>query len=580
MRKRAAMLVACVALGACAAPLDEDAASSTSAEEALSGDTGFANARSKMEEIRGDLASNQAHLRGVLTPAQTAQYSAAFFRLDRVVKASDDYAKKAIALASNLAKETAKLAANTAKPVPDCGGAHIGGIDARIGRSRDLYNSAKLLATANVVGKGKTSPRSQAEAPAYAVRAFYKYMLQHPDVRGCIVSLDDLEKDLGANHAQMMVQLKSEDPTADALALVTRTFEPLGDASGAVTKAAAVLEQFARTQDAGAFAKAAATPSTKLAGAVLAILDVGGLANDLAHGRYKDFLIAALKGSASDVASISEAVSLLEGVVDSGRALGFVTKAAAFAKVTGRIAAGVGVVTGAIQLFSDLDAYEGDRLLHLSRIAADAAALQASIVLLVGGGELVAPATAIVLLTMTVFVIAQWWHNHEVWSRRNAETKALLRMVGFDPGVSDTLADADDDTLRALTNKRGDHDLGLAPEEVQNLASLAQTVKNGREAFFLSPDDLGWVASATKVATLWTMSSASAFEMIKVTAGTTDATDILGVLDGCVRVGPRGAPGAFASKQGFYDAVASCRSDAPNDNKAAFDRLTTFLRAH
>ena len=65
MRKRAAMLVACFALGACAAPLDEDTASSTSAEDALSGDNGFAKARSKMEEIRGDLASNQAHLRGV-----------------------------------------------------------------------------------------------------------------------------------------------------------------------------------------------------------------------------------------------------------------------------------------------------------------------------------------------------------------------------------------------------------------------------------------------------------------------------------------------------------------------------------
>lgn len=568
MRKRAAMLVACFALGACAAPLDEDTASSTSAEDALSGDNGFAKARSKMEEIRGDLASNQAHLRGVLTPPQTTQYSAAFYRLDRVVKASDDYAKKAIALGSNLAKETAKLAGQ-AGAVPSCGSTRFG-TDARITTSRDLYKSAKLLATANVVGTGKTSP-------AYAVRAFYKYLIEHQDVRQCLgKSLEDLEKDLGANHAQMMVQLKSEDPTADALALVTRTFQPLGDASGAVTKAATALEQFARTQDAGAFAKAAATPSTKLAGGVLAILDVGELANDLAHGRYEDFLIGALKGGASDVASIAEAVSLLEGVVDSGRALGFVTKAAAFAKVTGRIAAGVGVVTGAIQLFSDLNRYEGDRLLHLSRIAADAAALQASIVVLVGAGSLIPVAGAIVLLTQTVFVIAEYWHKHEVRGRRNADTKAVLRMVGFSAGVSDTLADADNDALRALTNKRSDQALGLAPEEVQKLASRAQTVKNGRESFFLLPDDTGWIATAAEVATLWTLSSPSAFEMIEVTAGTTDATDIRVVLDGCVTV----QSGVFASKQGFYDAVASCRRDAPNEDKAALDRLATFLRAH
>lgn len=571
MRKRSTMLVACVALAlaACAAPTDDDVADSTSAEEALSGDTGFSNARSKMEEIRGDLASNQSHLRGVLTPAQTTQYSAAFYRLDRVIAASNDYAKKANTLATNLSKETTKLAANTGKPVPNCGGAHVGAIDARITKARDLHKSAKLLAKANVAGVGKTSP-------AYAVRAFYKYMLDHADVRACIVSLDDLEKDLGTNHAQMMVQLKSEDPTADALALVERTFEPLGKASGAVNKAAAELAQFAKTQDAAAFAKAAASPTTKLAGGVLAILDLGELANDLAHRRYQDFVVGALKGGADDVASIAEAVSLLEGVVDSGRALGFVTKAAAFAKVTGRIAAGVGVVTSAIQLFSDLNRYEGDRLLHLSRIAADAAALQASIVILVGAGSLIPVAGAIVLLTQTVLVIAEYWHKHEVTSRRNKDTKATLRMIGLSAGVSDTIADADNATLRALTNKRGDYDLGLAPEEVQKLATLAQTVKNGREAFFLLPDDPGWIASAAEVAGLWNMSSATAFGMIKETAGPTDATDIRVVLDGCVAV----QSGVFASKQGFYDAVASCRRDAPSEDKAALDRLTTFLRAH
>ena len=568
MRKRAAMLLACFALGACAAPTDEDVADSTSEEAALSGDNGFSNARSKMEEIRGDLASNQSHLRGVLTPAQTTQYSAAFYRLDRVVKASDDYAKKAITLASNLSKETTKLAAQPGT-VPHCGGARVGAIDARITKARDLYNSAKLLATAHVAGTGTN-------APAYAVRAFYKYILDHADIRQCLGKSEaDLEKDLGTNHAQMMVQLKSEDPTANALALVDRTFEPLGKASGAVNKAAAELAQFAKTQDAAAFAKAAATPTTKLAGGVLAILDLGELANDLAHGRYQAFVVGALKGGADDVASIAEAVSLLEGVVDSGRALGFVTKAAAFAKVTGRIAAGVGVVTSAIQLFSDLNRYEGDRLLHLSRIAADAAALQASIVILVGAGSLIPVAGAIVLLTQTVLIIAEYWHKHEVTSRRNKDTKATLRMIGLSAGVSDTIADADNATLRALTNKRGDYDLGLAPEELQKLATLAQTVKNGREAFFLLPDDPGWVASAAEVAGLWNMSSATAFDMIKQTAGPTDATDIRVVLDGCVAV----QSGVFAGKQGFYDAVASCRRNAESEDKAALDRLTTFLRA-
>ena len=568
MRKRAAMLVACFALGACAAQADGDVADSTSAEAALSGETGFSNARSKMEEIRGDLASNQSHLRGVLTPAQTAQYSAAFYRLDRVVAASDDYAKKAITLATNLSKETTKLAGQTGA-VASCGSTRYG-TDARITKALDLYESAKLLASAHVAGTGKN-------APAHAVRAFYKYLLDHANIRQCLGKSEaDLEKDLGTNHAQMMVQLKSEDPTANALALVERTFEPLGTASGAVNKAAAELAQFAKTQDAAEFAKAAATPTTKLAGGVLAILDLGELANDLAHRRYQDFVVGALKGGAGDVASIAEAVSLLEGVVDSGRALGFVTKAAAFAKVTGRIAAGVGVVTSAIQLFSDLNRYEGDRLLHLSRIAADAAALQASIVVLVGAGSLIPVAGAIVLLTQTVLVIAEYWHKHEVTSRRNKDTKATLRMIGLSPDVSDTIADADNATLRALTNKRGDYDLGLAPEELQKLAALAQTVKNGREAFFLLPDDPGWIASAAEVAGLWSMSSATAFDMIKTTAGPTDATDIRVVLDGCVAV----QGGVFASKQGFYDAVASCRRNAESEDKAALDRLTTFLHAH
>ena len=568
MRKQALMLVACLALGACAAEADENVADSTNTEEALSGDSGFSNARSKMEEIRGDLASNQSHLRGVLTPAQTSQYSAAFYRLDRVVAASDDYAKKATTLATNLSSATAKLAADAGK-VPNCGGTRYG-TDARIVKARDLYKSAKLLATAHVAGTGKN-------APAYAVRAFYKYMLDHADIRQCLGKSEaDLEKDLGTNHAQMMVQLKSEDPTATALALVERTFEPLGAASGAVNKASAELAQFAKTQDAAAFAKAAATPTTKLAGGVLAILDLGALANDLAHRRYQDFVVGALKGGTEDVASIAEAVSLLEGVVDSGRALGFVTKAAAFAKVTGRIAAGVGVVTSAIQLFSDLNRYEGDRLLHLSRIAADAAALQASIVVLVGAGSLIPVAGAIVLLTQTVLVIAEYWHKHEVTSRRNKDTKAALRMIGWSAEVSDTIADADNATLRALTNKRGDYDLGLAPEELQKLATFAQTVKNGRESFFLLPDNPGWIATAAEVAGLWSMSSATAFEMTKVTAGTTDATDIRVALDGCVAV----QGGVFASKQGFYDAVGSCRRDAASEDKAALDRLTTFLHAH
>ena len=47
-------------------------------------------------------------------------------------------------------------------------------------------------------------------------------------------------------------------------------------------------------------------------------------------------------------------------------------------------------------------------------------------------------------------------------------------------------------------------------------------------------------------------------------------------LDGCVAV----QGGVFASKQGFYDAVGSCRRNAGSEDKAALDRLTTFLHAH
>ena len=83
-------------------------------------------------------------------------------------------------------------------------------------------------------------------------------------------------------------------------------------------------------------------------------------------------------------------------------------------------------------------------------------------------------------------------------------------------------------------------------------------------------------ATAAKVAGLWSMSSATAFEMTKVTAGTTDATGIRVALDGCVAV----QGGVYASKQGFYDAVASCRRNAESEDKAALDRLTTFPHAH
>jgi hypothetical protein len=394
-------------------------------------------------------------------------------------------------------------------------------------------------------------------------RRRHTYLLRHPDIRACIKSVDDVEKDLGANHAQVMIQVKLEDPKANALAVVKRTFQPFDKLSTAVTTLSGELEQFARTADGAAFAKAAATPPAKLAGGVLAILSL-----------YRDFVVAALKGGTNDVASISGAVALLEGVVDSGRAGGLVAKAAGFSELAGRVAAGVGVVTSAIQLLSDLDRYEGDRLLHLARIAADAAALQASIVAVAGLSSLIPVAGTIVLLTQTVLVIAEYWHNHEVTARRNADTKAVLRKIGLAGDVSDTLADADNATLRALTQRR-DYALALAPNEVQRLATLAQQVSMGREAFFLLPDNPGWVASAAEVARIWNLSSDSSFVMLRELSGK-DGTLVRVVFDGCVPA----QSGVFANKQGLYDAITTCRKGAAADERAALDRLASFLHAH
>lgn len=552
-----ALLAACVFAPACASELDERPADAS----ALKGDRSFSDARAKLDEIRGDLASNQAHLRGVLTPAQTTAYAAAFWKLDRVEAARADHAKKAAALAASLAEATEKLAAD--KPSKDCIS------PAKQAKVRDLYEAAEDLAAAGVIGAG---PR----APAHAVDAFYAAMARDPGALRCLgKDLEDLEKDLGKNHAQKIVQIKLEQPELDDVAVVKAAFQTVSVASPVAANVARSLERFAATQDGVALRRELPNdPAAKTAGAVLAVMHLGTLGSDLASGNYRKLVRDALEGGADDVAAIAEAVSMLEGVFESGRAQSFVARTAAFSKLAGRVAAGVGVVTSLVSLIDDIEGYRGDRLMYVARIAADAAALQAAIVALAEIGALGPASAAIVLLTQTVLVIADYWHTHTAANRRNADTKALLRAIGLRPAVADVLADADRGVLRALTERR-DGSLGLDPAEVQELAAHATGLASGLEAFFLLPDDVRWIGGAAELRRVFALSSDDSLEMVRRTTSGTDGVIARVAFDGCAQ----GVSGVYASRANALAAIDGCASRAPDaDERAALQRLGAYLR--
>lgn len=543
---------------ACADPVADPPAEAA----ALSGDRGFAEARGAMEEIRGDLASNQAHLRGALTPAQTQAYAAAFWKLDRVEQARADYTKRAIALAASLARETAKLQAEESRK--DC-------IDpARQAKVRDLYEAAQDLAKADVVGVGKA-------APARAVDGFHAWLATDAGARKCVAeSVEGLEKRLGANHAQMLVQVKLEEPELDDLAAIKATFKTVGAASSAAKAVSDALERFARDQDGAALRRdTGGNPVATATGAALAILHVGTLANDLATGRYKKFLEDSIEGGVDDVASIAEAVGTLEGVFESGRAQVFVERTAAFAKVAGKISGGIGVVTSTIALTRDIEGYRGDRLMYVARIAADAAALQAGLVGLAEIASLGPAAVIVVVLTQSVLVIAEYWHAHVAAGRRNADTKALLREIGLAPRVADTLADADRDVLRALTGDR-EGELGLAPADLQALAVHATGLARGPESFFTLPDDARWIREAAESKRLFALSSADTGAMLRETSVGSDGIVVRVVFDGCLGA----TVGAYASRANELAAIERCAGRASaDDERKALGRLGAFLRA-
>lgn len=546
-------------LPACADPAAEAPAESS----ALSGDRSFSEARGKLEEVRGDLASNQAHLRGALTPAQTQAYSAAFWRLDRVEAAHADYAKRANALAASLAEETAKLEAD--KPRKDC-------IDpARQAKIRDLYDAAQDLAKADVVGVGRT-------APARAVDALHAYLATDAGARKCVgESLEGLEKRLGANHAQMLVQVKLEQPELDDLAAIKATFKTVGGASSAAKAIGDSLERFASDQDGEALRRdTGGNPIATATGAALAIMHVGTLANDLATGRYKKFLKDSVEGGADDVATIAEAVGTLEGVFESGRAQAFVERTAAFAKIAGKIAGGIGVVTTTISLVHDIEGYRGDRLLYVARIAADAAALQAGLVALAEVASLGPAAVLTVLLTQSVLAIAEYWHAHVAAGRRNRDTKDVLRSIGLAPRVADVLADADHDVLEALTGKRQGQ-LGLEPADVQALAVHATSLSRGPESFFTLADDARWIHDAAETKRVFALSSADTAAMLREASAGTDGIVVRVVFDGCVA----STPGAYIDRASELAAIDRCQTRASvDDERRALGRLGAFLRAH
>ncbi|MBL8610280.1 MAG: hypothetical protein JNL38_23285 [Myxococcales bacterium] len=555
--RHVALLAACVFAPACASEVEERPADVA----ALKGDRGFSDARAKLDEIRGDLASNQAHLRGVLTPAQTTAYAAAFWKLDRVAAAREDHAKKAIALAASLAKETQALTSE--KPSKGCIS------PAKQAKVRDLYEAAQDLADAGVIGSGPS-------APAHAVDAFYAAMAKDPGALRCLgKDLGDLEKDLGKNHAQKILQIKLEQPELDDVGVVKAAFETVAVASPVAAAVAASLERFAATQDGAALRRERPNdPVAKTAGAVLALMHLGALAKDAASGNYEKLVRDALEGGADDLASIAEAVAMLEGVFESGRAQSFVARTAAFSKLAGRVAGGVGVVTSLVALVDDIEGYRGDRLMYVARIAADAAALQAAIVALAEIGALGPASAAIVLLTQTVIVIADYWHARAAANRRNADTKALLRAVGLRPAVADVLADADRGVLRALTERR-DGGLGLDPTEVQALAELATGLTRGPEALFLLPDDVRWIGGAAELRRLFSLSSVESLDMVRRTTGATDGVMARVAFDGCVP----GSAGVYASRGNALAAIDACASRASAaDERAALQRLGAYLR--
>jgi hypothetical protein len=567
MLQRLAVLLVGLAMVACApAGAEPEVEPVGSSRDELDGDEDFERAREKVDELRGDLASNQSHLRGVLTGAQITAYSAAFWKLDRAVAATNDYAAKALALAANLEEATSRLESDTSK-VTNCGGPRSLG-DERVARAKDLYGAAKSLSTAAVLGTSNVSP-------AFAVRRFYRYLLEHPDLSRCLdKDPAKLEKDLGENHAQVMVQVSVLEPNLSALDLLRRTFDDLRDASPNVDQLGTSLERFAMSQADRDMAAASSTSSGELAAMTLLVLGLGQTTDGAtAHERYQASLRNALIASRS-VERLARAVELLGGTVESARYQSLATKVIGFARVAGRIASGVSAVTSAIQLLEDLRADDDDRLLYFARIAADAAALQASLVALAGLSQLVPVAGAIVLLTQAVVLIAEYWHQRGVTKRRRADTKAVLRTIGFSGDVADAFAEADRETLRTWTGK-GEYEVGLSPTAIQDLAKYAVPLDMGAESFFTLADNPRWIGNAGEVARLFGLSDADRVRMVKTTTGNTDGTIARVAFDGCVMW----HSGVFASTKDFFAAIDDCRGESFPDEDEAMDRLATFLRA-
>jgi hypothetical protein len=542
---------------------DSQGAPEDSTDAALSGERGFSDAQAQMDEIRGDLASNQAHLRGVLTPSQSRAYAAAFWHMDRVVTARTNHAKRANALAANLSRETKTLAAKKAE--------HGCLSPEKRAKVTDLYAAAKALSTGTVLGVGSA-------APAHAVDDFHAYLAKDAGARECVnESMEGLEKHLGRNHAQMLMQVKLEQPEIDDLAAVKATFKTVAEVSPVARSVGTALEHFAGSQDMNALkSETGSSPTAMAAGTVLAVMHVGTLVDDVATRRYKKLVEDAVEGGAEDIAQISEAVTTLGSAFDTGRMESFLEKSEAFSKLAGKLAAGVGFVTSTLSLVSDIEGYRGDRLLYVARIAADSAALQASLVTFTELAALGPEAAAFVLLTDVVLEIATYWHAHVAAGRRNADTKVLLQKIGVPASAANILADANDEVLSALTEK-GEGHLGLEPAQVQTLAAHAATMSRGAESFFTMADNTSWIAGAGELRRLFALSSTNTLGMLDATSKGTNGTAVRLAFDGCIT----SEPGVYASRANALAAIHHCSTRASAaDERAALVRMGTFLSAH
>lgn len=549
------LFAAFLGTAACAAPTTDSGEETESAESNLEGEGKFKDTKGKMEEIRGDLASNQSHLRGVLDSKQQTAYAAAFWKLKRVTDARSAYIKAATDLGVSLSKKTADLKKTKRFSTSD---------PRLIGDMMDAYENAKALAASGVIAKGSQSP-------AMAVRDFYVFLASNEDARKVIGKSDkDLAKDLGANHALVMAELAATNPSSDGVGLIRDSIGVVGSVSTVAKDLQTRLERFAGG-DISAIEGGDGVGKTT--GAVVAMFHLGTLANDVLSGKYKKFLEDTLKGGAGDVASIANAVTLFEGAFESGQAASIISKASNVSKVAGRFAAGIGVVTSTMSLISDIERYDGDRLLHIARIASDASALSASMVALLGL-EVAAPYVgAIVLLTQGILAIANYWHKHEASKRRNADTKEVLKAIGFSKDVADCFADGNRDVLSWLTGK-GEGELGLAPADMQSLAKNVVKLPNGPFAFFQAPDS-SWVGDAAEVRRILVLTGPETVEMLTKTTGD-DGVMVRVAFGFCLSM----TGGVYTDRAHLKSAIDACAKEGEDEDRAAFSRLASFVATH